>query len=112
MIIIYRIEHIERKTGPYRDKEPLSDKLCNKHNGSSMHPVSQRDCGFLEKGCCGFTSIADLKQWFRGFVAPLHRENYIIRVFEVDDNNVKFGEYQCVFIRPETETKIISLNKI
>lgn len=48
---------------------------------------------------CGFVNREHLDEWFRGYKTYLHAEGFLIAVYSVPKNRVRFGHKQVVFRR-------------
>lgn len=96
---IYRVEDAKGE-GPYRGDGCLLE-MANAHDGSTNHPSPYRD-GIRDYNIswvCGFTSLEQLRCWFKGWEKALHENGFKISVYNEDDLWVTKGRKQCVFRR-------------
>jgi hypothetical protein len=114
MKTIYRVEHYDRRHGPYeaswekmnRRCQKLADKL-GQDCTSDQHPPPRSD-GILRYGAeyyCGFDSIQSLFDWFEKWLKELQEHNYHVAVFEVEDNDTLLGGKQVMFRRKKYRRK-------
>lgn len=130
-MLVYRIEHSVSRIGPYHCALPhdypnrnmavavsnLTDALQAAHStlaAVTTHPTMYADVLVRtdEDLYCGFTSIAQLLEWFDGFMADLHSAGYIVCVYESE--HVFHGSRQVAFDRARSSLvrtiKIPALN--
>jgi len=108
MLTVYRVEHYDRRHGPYLASFEKMNKRClalaNKlHQGFTheQHPPPGTD-GILNYSpdyYCGFDSIDALFDWFEQWMEELQEHDYYIAVFEVEDSDVRHGGKQVMFKR-------------
>lgn len=100
-MLVFRIEHANGG-GPYReylDKHPsTSSRLQKHHNGSDAHPVAPEDClvGWGHKLQCGFTSLSQLREWFRGQFGFLDNHGCKLVMYQTTETP-EIGLRQCLF---------------
>ncbi len=114
MKTIYRVEHYDRRHGPYPVSRDKMNKCCrelaNKLHGefdSYQHPPPDYD-GIINYGddyYCGFDSVEALFDWFEQWLEELQEHNYHIAVFEVEDNDTLHGGKQVMFKRKKYRRK-------
>lgn len=106
-MLVYRIEHKNVYCGPYSynglssDCRTLGVSLSYNHSGCNKHKVFKGDKGYVS----GMLSLQELKHWFSGFLKKLHRNNYVVRVFEASKYQIATPDYQSqvVFLREESK---------
>jgi hypothetical protein len=115
MKTVYRIENAEGK-GPYnttwfaiddQQKTVNCGKLMLDH-ADAEHPSPFNDDNLtysiyeeFRKYVCGFDSMEKLNNWFSNYwQRTLASINYTIHTYEVPDENIVYGEYQIMFIKP------------
>jgi hypothetical protein len=104
---IYRVEHKENKSGPYRQMNNEMEEVLSKHS-LYKKPTPRNDLLLRPKWIAipdstidnyrfGFESIEQLNDWFEAEEERqmLHRFGFVIRVYEADD--VLIGMHQVVF---------------
>lgn len=105
-MLVYRVEHSELMTGPYRtggrageDLHDLAYALETHHGGSSDHPPAWRD-GLADPDDdyrFGFASRSALRAWFKGWGERLEGMSFQVSVYRVPAHKVQRGERQLVF---------------
>lgn len=111
MYKVYRVEHSESKQGPYTS---INQDLCDRHNKyTTSHPTAGRlsiriqqhyskdfclPCGFSDV-LCGFDSMSNLGNWFRGFRGNLKSRGFIIAVYTLDPIYTATDGRQVIFDR-------------
>ncbi len=115
MKTIYRVEHYDRRHGPYpasQDKmtnrcRKLADKLFLEYDDVRQPPP--RLDGIVNHGdddyYCGFDSVEALFNWFERWLEELQDHNYHVAVFEVEDNDTLHGQKQVMFKRKKYRRK-------
>jgi hypothetical protein len=114
MKTIYRVEHYDRRHGPYpasHEKmngqcQELAEKL-HKSWTPDQHPPPCFD-GILDYSddyYCGFDSLDALFDWFEQWLEELQAHNYHIAVFEVEENDTLRGGKQVMFKRKKYRRK-------
>lgn len=91
---VYRYEHWRTKMGPY--SQPWSDdgNLHDAHNGDlrNSHPTPRDSFGWdVPDGydwICGCDTRTSLGRWFRGFKNGLLDAGFVVREYDVPDDNV------------------------
>lgn len=124
-MLIYRIEKTDTRNGPYC-KSTFSDAetLLSAHNGSDMHPgppqsfdTQWSQISMLEQLRYHFAceSIEQLFEWFDGFLDDLHEDGFVIRAYEVPDEDIMYSPKQIAFLRDnevlKEEIQIITLTE-
>lgn len=114
MKTIYRVEHYDRRHGPYQASwekmnnrcRELADKLDRefKHD---QHPPPSSDgiFNFSKDHYCGFDSLQALFDWFERYLEELQDHDYHVAVFEVEDDDIKHGGKQVMFRRKQYRRK-------
>ena len=114
MKTIYRVEHCDRRHGPYHsswDKmnrrcQGLADKLGDEFNlGLQPPPPYDGILNFSGDYYCGFDSLEALFNWFERWLEELQEHNYHIAVFEVEDADTLHGDKQVMFKRKKYRRK-------
>lgn len=106
-MIVYRIEHITTKRGPYaysldlnipfvEKRHPtISEELYGLAIFDSLHEFYKKHDDFIR---FGFNSLDKLKCWFsRDIRRKLKKEHYIISVYNVPKKYVFSAEKQLIF---------------
>ena len=114
MKTIYRVEHYDRRHGPYHASWDQMNNRCRelcykldlefKHN---QHPPPGADgiFNFSNDYYCGFDSLEDLFDWFEQWLEELQEHDYHIAVFEVEDSDTLHGGKQVMFKRKKYRRK-------
>lgn len=100
-MIVYRVEHRKTGDGPYFKKSyiyaELQDLLNDEHNDHELYPAFQYD-GITEAETfkkkshrSGFSDKLKAASWFKGFGIKLSDNNFVIAVYEVDEQDVIHG---------------------
>lgn len=109
-MLIYRVAKLshggeEIPLGPYRrnydddDVIELSQAICEAHSWNDEHhppPCSDRLGDIDAQEYCGFTSMHDLNQWFKGWLNDLHATGFELYVYDVPELLVRAGRCQVV----------------
>lgn len=93
--------------GPYtrgfesEEMEELSDRINEAHSygpASDWHPSPWRDIGLdiQVDEYCGFVSLDQLADWFKGWFVELHRHGFLGYVYDVPAHLVRYGRFQVV----------------
>jgi len=113
-MLVYRVELETDLSGPYSGSrsyyfpESLYWKLRSSRHPGPFEDFSNSDKvnKFLEnKAIFGFESLHDLKEWFHGMRATLHKQGYVIGIYAIDNRYVFKGRHQVMF-RKEMTTRI------
>lgn len=116
-MLVYRVEHSVDGCGPYMSNtlegkfrpqyiQRLANSLGTKHNGDSEHCVIWEEVGnqgFSSRHFCGFESMEQLYNWFRGFITSLFECGYVFKTYNVPDQYVLRGRYQLAFEMDKAE---------
>lgn len=110
-MIVYRIEN-DNGVGPYCSARVMLTML-RQHNADRVnHPVGYVDgIDWSDDGVYGFDNIQKLRDWFRGFVAPLMREGYSIVKYDVPDHHVRMSQSKLQLTFDRSEAVEISRRK-
>lgn len=113
--LVYRIEHHESGTGPYRgNPSVVSDALVemyNRHNWSQHHPCGRREFGPEIMAQCGgylygFATLDQYKEWFDGFFDLLKQHGFILTQYAIKAKKYcRHGAKQTIF-DPENAKEI------
>lgn len=109
-MIIYRIEHKTSDVGPYWGANSVTNDLRQQDMGiahtDEQHPSMSRDIddskviGSRYDYNCGFNSVQQLVDWFDQIWLEIMQNNdYVVKVFDIDDQYVIEGKYQTFFRR-------------
>ena len=104
MKMVYRVEHIVYRHGPYRHAgmskrhKDLSERLCKAITSSQPLPYND-GIEMSDDDYCGFDSLASLLDWFILWLDELEEHDYHVAVFEVAEEDVKVEARQVVFPR-------------
>lgn len=111
-MLVYRVE-LEDGLGPYISDRNLPEdrmrevrrvcRLLGRHSLSRQHPIVHFDVfgTVTDDHYCGFLSVAELKTWFRGFIATFRRAKYFLATYEVEEEFVLIGSKQVAFVKDE-----------
>lgn len=118
---IYRVEHKESGLGPYRhrvnDQRWIEldwdryNRCCSANHCPAPHHESRNiksifDGGRYKDWYFGFQSVDQIKKWFgRKVLRALKRDNFVIAVYEIDEEHIESSEFQSTFIKANA-TKI------
>ena len=114
MKTVYRVEHYDRRHGPYNSSWDKMNKSCQKlaHKlGDEFNPGQQPPPGsdgilhFSADYYCGFDSLGSLFDWFEQWLEELQKHSYHIAVFEVEDSDTLHGGKQVMFKRKKYRRK-------
>jgi hypothetical protein len=114
MKTIYRVEHYNRRHGPYRASSDkmnnrclkLADKLHDEFSVAQQPPPCYDGiCNHGSDDYCGFNSLDDLFKWFEQWLEELQEHDYHVAVFEVKDKHVRHGDKQVMFKRKKYRRK-------
>lgn len=110
MLLIYRVEHPETGKGPWMHRgDSWEDEIVDQFNieweqfnSLESHPSPYMDGiqGFqMGFDVLGVTSIDQLKDWLGKGDIPkmLHHAGFVIRIYGVEDEDVKDGYTQVAF---------------
>lgn len=107
-MLVYRIEMADG-IGPYQSAgrwdivQDFHSALCEKHANSFTHPNLMDDfgCRISDRYFCGFSCLADIQDWFHGFITKIKRAGGKIVKYEVSNTDVIFGKSgkQLVFLK-------------
>lgn len=100
--IIYRVEHKETGIGPYRNHGHIIKNhmyMVWAHEDSEHPSPSEDDLQIDSSYYFGFTSLMDLKRWFKGWLTLLYKSGYKVVEYKCPANQVKVGvsKTQCIF---------------
>lgn len=110
----YRVEHgTNSHIGPYNlndlPREVIRDTTIYElpwWHGNETHPGMWRDCKRLDihhSSCdyyCGFHSFESFCAWFEiDLLDMLHRNGFILAVYDIDSCYVSRGTYQSIMIK-------------
>lgn len=106
-IKVYRLEDSQGR-GPYSGETDRLSAMAKTHNsgGEFRHrtPVPEEDgiCARVApEDYFGFESLGALFEWFDGYAQSLHENGFFASVYEVDNEKVKRGKRQLVFVKHE-----------
>ena len=114
MKTIYRVEHRDRRHGPYHASwEKMNKrcrKLCHKLDDEFNHdqqppPSMDGIMNFSAAYYCGFDSLESLFDWFEQWLEELQEHKYRIAVFEVENKDTLIGGKQVMFKRKKYRRK-------
>src|SRR5688572_1332894 len=98
MPTIYRVEHRERRVGPY-----WGGGIPTEHYAElQAHPAPwQEEPPFLVEGRhFGFVSREQYDAWFYEHTRPALKENgFVLAIYECEDDGVHVTKHQCVFVK-------------
>lgn len=80
----------------------LQSHMGDAHCDGIDHPPPSYDppCHYIrDEEICGFTSMADLRKWFWGYLTELKRCGFKIVTYDVPAQNVTILEHQVVFTK-------------
>lgn len=105
---VFRVEHSYSNDGPYLGSNEV-------YHDSSMYENHQKDThpGFrteeweeyasrnlqLDNTVCGFSSMDQCYEWFKGYMALLDRTGFVIKQFSVPRKYTIKGSKQTTFMR-------------
>lgn len=98
----YRVEHVSTRRGPYTSGNyRLIGALEDRHGWASedTHPNPRCDEGLGSIAMdefCGFSSIAQMTEWFDGFAGALAAHGFVIRVYDLPADQVRVGARQSL----------------
>jgi hypothetical protein len=103
-MLVYRVANGERTyrgfpAGPYcsRTEEWEEDMAFSHNDPRHPSPDLEEDLrGVARAEFCGFESMAHLNAWFEGWLHHLDSAGYLVHVYEVPDDRVRFGIHQVV----------------
>lgn len=111
-MLVYRVEHRDGGFGPYHiesarisdQDDELRRRAVANHEVDEERPRPFQD-GLIrimaEEFCC-FASLETLGEWFDGdSLDLLYRAGYGVFSFEVDEQFVRHGKRQALFVRGE-----------
>jgi hypothetical protein len=110
---VFRIEHPESHVGPYNhywtdyESGKYDLQMGEAHTGNLSTPGPRypgefpRPWAITGEHKFGFESEAHLRQWFRGWRAPLRRCGFVLAVYRVPEPDVLFGVHQLAFLPHE-----------
>ena len=104
-VTVFRVEHKDVGNGPYihanGDLNRTIAGLHNAHQTSSKHPGPRTDINAVLYywHSFGFPHRPAADWWFKNFKQKLHREGYVINVYECNEEDVVVSESrkQCIF---------------
>lgn len=122
----YRVAHPRftdwrsgRPAGPYRVSAPdgsraddVMEALCQAHGWSdNEHPTPDEDGidSFEREHCCGFASVAQLREWFAGWLERLSDAGFQLYHYRVPAEDVTHGRRQSVAGLPNRAYRRMSL---
>lgn len=108
-VSVFRIEK-PNGDGPYSDADSRITEHMNAVHGDADHPDPSEDpmLDYInEDESCGFANLCDLKAWFEGYGDVLAGAGYIISIYTMPLQYVRYGNNQCLFLKdyaalPET----------
>ena len=90
-MVVYRVEHPVTGRGPYRNDDLTCYEADAGHNYHNNDSWSMDGISAPAHYAAGFDSLDKLFEWFAGCMDALVRDNYGIRVFHVDKDDVVMG---------------------
>lgn len=129
MTEILRVEHKKHDCGPYRTPDPydlpinkqdtpkfkklnrlygFSDRIATEHCDNTYHPMPYEDGididhyafdGRYDSWIYGFMDIEQAAEWFAGWENRLKKWGFVLKTYEVPDENIKVGAKQVAFNR-------------
>lgn len=106
---VYRVEHKDTGDGPYNSGDSSHytiNGLHPTHSNSDDHPGVQVDVWEFVSGVhyCGFSTLDQAHEWFKGFKQKLRRHGYVINVYEAPATGLYLGisGKQLVFLRDDS----------
>jgi|GEM_PF-3695731 len=114
MKTIYRVEHYDRRHGPYEASYNEMNKKCKKLAEKldreflvEQHPPPLTDGirDYSVSHYCGFDSLDALLDWFEEWLEDLEECGYHVAIFEVEDSELLHGNKQVMFKRKEHRRK-------
>jgi len=114
MLTVYRVEHYDRRHGPYQASWEKMNNRCRKLADkldlefiTDQHPPPSLDgiINFSADYYCGFDSLQALFDWFEKYLKELQEHNYHVAVFEVEDSDTLRGGKQVMFKRKKCRRK-------
>lgn len=122
MKTIYRVEHYDRRHGPYPASWTEMNKRCREMANKLIReldyarqpePCSDGIVNYGGDYYCGFDSLDALFDWFEQWLEELQKHDYHVAVFEVEDNDTLRGEKQVMFRRKKYRRKqTLRLNEV
>lgn len=104
-VSVFRVEQPNGGAGPYAataDSKVLQH-MNAVHSGDD-HPDPADDPmldGIYPDEYCGFATLCDLETWFAGYEDTLADAGYIIAVYTMPLQSVRYGAGQVVFLRAD-----------
>lgn len=113
---VYRWEN-ENGRGPYIGGNlRLGNILRRRHNDRKYYPNPSHDgLGYIYPAeVCGFRSLRQMHKWFSpDDIRLLMRYGYKLVVYDVDEENIRFGRKQIVFNKEEAKpVREVKLRKV
>ncbi len=108
-MLVYRVEHEEYGIGPYQIRhsgnvQKFLNRMGADHSAygykGDQHPMPAFD-GIedfdTDYDYCGFESMEALVKWFDGYLLGLARYGFVVRIYDVPDDEVQLGVKQLAF---------------
>ncbi len=99
-MLVFRVE--KNGEGPYQgDYKGNGRNALNSHDGCKRHP-GMSDIKFVDGDChrdfiYAFKSYKQYRHWFHRKFTVLHANGFKLCIYNVHEDDVRYGEYQIVF---------------